>query len=65
KFLVAAGALLVKGVGPFRNFLITFIRIMAFSSAGLGVHIIIETHSVSPSSPFPELMSVIMIGSRI
>jgi hypothetical protein len=40
KFLVAAGTLLVKGVGPFRNFLITFIRIMAFS-AELGVHIII------------------------
>jgi hypothetical protein len=31
-FLVAAGTLLVKGVGTFRSFLIPFIGIMAFTA---------------------------------
>jgi hypothetical protein len=40
KRLMTSGALLVKGIGPFRNFLIAFIQFMAFA-ARLGISVFI------------------------
>jgi hypothetical protein len=45
KCLVTAGTLLVKGVGSFGNFLIAFIRIVAFT-ARLGISVLIFSQRV-------------------
>ena len=42
-FLVTAGTLLMKGIGPFGSFFITFIGIMAFTARlCIGILILVE-----------------------
>ena len=61
KFLVAAGALPMKGIGPFGNFFITFIGVMAFT-AGLCVGILILAKGMMTISARNSIAGIGVVG---